>query len=198
VPRAGLSRDAVVDLAVRIVDDAPHGLESLTLAAVAESAGVAVPSLYKHVAGLPDLRGAVSLVAVRELGRRMATAAVGVAGADALRALGTAVRAFAHEHPGLYRATQLGARPGIPDELVQAAADGVEVIAAALRGFGLPLEREVDAVRTVRSAIHGFVLLEAEGGFGMPDDVDQSFAALLDVVSGGVARMAAASRPGAD
>jgi Tetracyclin repressor-like, C-terminal domain len=42
VPRAGLSPDAVVDLAVGHVDD--HGAAALTLAAVAARAGVAVRS----------------------------------------------------------------------------------------------------------------------------------------------------------
>ena len=55
-----------------------------------------------------------------------------------------------------------------------------------LRGFGLPDDRTVDAIRTARSALHGFVVLEAGGGFGMPDSVDRSFEALLDTVVAGI------------
>jgi hypothetical protein len=43
-----------------------------------------------------------------------------------------------------------------------------------------------------RSAIHGFVALEAGGGFGMPDDVDRSFEALLDMLVAGVRALARA------
>jgi len=191
VPRAGLSRDAVVDLAVELVDS--DGWAALTLAAVAGRAGVAVPSLYKHVDSLAALRSAVALVAVREATRLTVAATVGRSGDEALRALGHAIRGFARQHPGLYAATQIAPDPDAPGglELAQAAADTVEVIGAVLRGFGLPAERTVDAVRTTRSAVHGFVTLENGGGFGMPDDVDRSFEVLLDVVCAGLDRMGA-------
>jgi AcrR family transcriptional regulator len=191
VPRAGLSREAVVDLAVELVDS--EGLPALTLVAVAGRAGVAVPSLYKHVESLAALRSAVSLVAVRELSRRSAAATVGLAGDDALRGLGREIRAFASEHPGLYAATQVAPTSASDDlALAQAAADTVAIAAAVLRGFGLPDDRAVDAIRATRSAIHGFVALEAGGGFGMPDDVDRSFEALLDMLAAGVRSLARA------
>ena len=74
----------------------------------------------------------------------------------------------------------------------QSAADAVALMGAVLRGFGLPDDRTVDAVRTARSALHGFVMLEAGGGFGMPDSVDRSFEALLDTVVAGVRALARA------
>jgi AcrR family transcriptional regulator len=189
VPRAGLSREAVVDLAVELVDS--EGYAGLTLAAVAGRAGVAVPSLYKHVGSLAELRSAVALVAGRELVRVCSAATVGLAGEDALRALGHAIRDFAREHPGLYAATQVA--PSQDDvELLAAASDAVGVVAGVLRGFGLPPARSVDAIRSARAAIHGFVTLEAGGGFGMPDDVDRSFAAMLDVLAHGIHALARA------
>jgi len=45
----------------------------------------------------------------------------------------------------------------------------------------------VHAVRTVRSAVHGFVMLELAGGFGLPEDVDASFAHLVRVLEAGLA-----------
>ena len=51
-PRAGLSADRVTALALEIVDR--DGPDALTLARVAESAGVATPSLYKHIGGLAE------------------------------------------------------------------------------------------------------------------------------------------------
>ncbi|KGM16595.1 hypothetical protein N867_18195, partial [Actinotalea fermentans ATCC 43279 = JCM 9966 = DSM 3133] len=79
MPRAGLNRAAVVDLAQAVADEAgPGGFDGLTLAAVAARAGVAVPSLYKHVDGLVDLR--------RELAWRAATEfAEALAGSVAVR-----------------------------------------------------------------------------------------------------------------
>ena len=196
MPRAGLSREAVTDLAVELVDSTPDGFTTLTLAAVAARAGVAVPSLYKHVGSLADLRRSVALVGLNELLRRSSAATVGRAREDALRALGREIRAFAAEHPGLYAATQIA--PELDDELndpaslalAQTAAELVGLVGAVLRGFGLPDSRTVDAVRATRASIHGFVELEAHGGFGMPDDVDRSFESLLDMLVAGVEALA--------
>jgi AcrR family transcriptional regulator len=196
VPRAGLSREAVTALAVELVDSAPDGWHDLTLAAVAARAGVAVPSLYKHVGSLGELRRSVTLVAVTELGRRSVAATVGRSGADAVRALGHAIRTFAHERPGLYAASQAAVPTHLDDpvsaELDRATGDVVGFAMSVLQGFEIPEGGIVDATRTLRAAIHGFVALEAAGGFGMPDDVDRSFDALLEVL---VVGLGALSQP---
>ena len=40
----------------------------------------------------------------------------------------------------------------------------------------------VDATRTLRASLHGFVALEASDGFGLPQDVDRSFDRLVDAL----------------
>ena len=195
--RAGLSREAVTALALRVVDDGgTHGFAELSLAKVAAAAGVATPSLYKHVGSLADLRRAVALVAIDDLTRATAAATIGRSGPDALSALAGAVRDFAREHPGRYAAVQLspdlGAAPDDPVSL--ASARTVAVIVAVLRGFELPQDRTIDAIRAVRSAIHGFVSLELMGGFGLPDDVDHSFEVLVGLLVAGIEDLAGPSR----
>ena len=69
------------------------------------------------------------------------------------------------------------------------------MIVAVLRGFDLPEERAVDAIRAVRSAIHGFVSLELMGGFGLPDDVDHSFEVLVRLLVAGIADLADLPEP---
>jgi AcrR family transcriptional regulator len=193
VPRAGLTRSAVTDVALDLVDaGGPAGFDTLTLAAVAAKAGVAVPSLYKHVGSLADLRRLVATESVTELTRVLAAATIGRAGAEALRAAADAVRGFAHAHPGRYAASQVAADPADPDdaELGARGAETVAVLAGALRGFDLPAELTTDAIRVLRSGIHGFVVLELGGGFGLPDDLDRSFALLVDAIIVGIARLA--------
>ncbi|WP_432505588.1 TetR/AcrR family transcriptional regulator [Kineococcus arenarius] len=190
MPRAGLSRSAVVALAVELAQGSWNGPSELSLSAVAARAGVSTPSLYKHVASLAELRAGVALVAVRELTGACTAATVGRSGEDALRALAGAVRGFARDRPGLYAAVQFDAAAGTTPELAAAAAALVALFSAVLRGFGLPEERSVDAVRTVRAAVHGFVVLEAQGGFQLPDDVGRSLDTLLDVLAAGLRSLA--------
>ncbi|GAB2468239.1 TetR/AcrR family transcriptional regulator [Promicromonospora xylanilytica] len=195
MPRAGLSPDAVVRLALEVVDaGGPSGFDDLTLAKVAAKAGVAAPSLYKHVGSLADLRREVSVVAVRELTAAGTSATVGRAGADALHALADAWRRYAHAHPGRYAATQIGADPDDPAAAPhrEAGEESVRTVVSVLHGFGLPEQRVIDAVRAVRAGVHGFVTLELGAGFRMREDVDQSFGVLLDMLVAGVAALATA------
>ncbi len=199
MPRAGLTRAAVTAVALDVVDEGGvTGLDRLTLAAVASRAGVAVPSLYKHVASLDDLRRLVATDCVAELTRVLAQATIGRSGPDAIHAAADAVRAYAHRHPGRYAATQVA--PDLASdadaELAARAEETIAVLAAALRGFGLPDDDTVDAIRMLRSALHGFITLELGGGFGLPDDLDRSFRLLIDGIVAGIAALAAAGNGG--
>ncbi len=44
-----------------------------------------------------------------------------------------------------------------------------------LAGFGLADADAIDAIRGIRSALHGFVTLESAGSFAMPYDIDRSY-----------------------
>lgn len=187
MPRAGLSRDAVIAIAVELVDADPSA--PLTLAAVAGRAGVAVPSLYKHIRSLDELRDGVAAVAVTSLADAVEPAVAGLAGEQALRAAAGAIREFARSHPGLYAAGQPAPGRQASPELEVAAARAVGDIAGVVAQAGVPAARTVDAVRILRSAVHGFVQLESAGGFGLPDDVDASFERLLTVLWAGFATL---------
>ena len=183
MPRAGLSTAAVVAAAADIAD--AEGLDRLTLARVAAAAGVRTPSLYNHVESLDDVRRRVALLALRDLADALRDAAVGRAGDDALVAMADAYRAYARRHPGRYAATQRAPAEG--DEAMRAAATGaVDVVLAILRGYGLEGDDAIHAARAVRSALHGFVALEAGGGFGIPVDLDESYARMVRALARGL------------
>lgn len=176
MPRAGLNRERVVAEAARLADAV--GYQRLTLAGVAERCGVRLPSLYKHVEGIEDLRRLLAARAVRELADELGRSAMGRSEGDALRAMAGAYRDYGRRHPGRYAATLRAPDP--EDEALQTAAGSVlEVVFAILAGYGVTGDDAVDATRAVRSALHGFVALEAAGGFGLPHDVDRSFARLV-------------------
>ncbi|WP_040685123.1 TetR/AcrR family transcriptional regulator [Nocardiopsis halotolerans] len=176
MPRAGLTPALVAEEAARLSDE--EGFDSLSLAAVAKRLGVATPSLYKHVDGLTGLRGEVALLGTNGIGEAVQRAAVGRSGTDALHAAADAYRRYAHTHPGRYVALQQLPRwVGPAPEL---STDPVEALAAVLRGFGIAEEQMVHAIRALRSALHGFVDLETRGGFGLPEDVDESYALLVE------------------
>jgi AcrR family transcriptional regulator len=176
VPRAGLTPDRVVSEAERLADEV--GLARLTLATLAGRLGVRQPSLYKHVDGLDGLRRSIAVRAKDELAGTLARAAVGRSRGDAIVALAGAYRRWALQHPGRYAAAQRA--PAVGDTEDQAASDAVVcVVTDVLAGFDLRDDDAIDATRALRSALHGFVTLEADGGFGLPADIGRSFDRLV-------------------
>jgi AcrR family transcriptional regulator len=176
VPRAGLTETRVIEEAERILDEV--GLTSLTLAALAKRLKVRQPSLYKHIAGMDGLQRSIALRAKNELAGVLGRAAVGRARGDAIVSMSHAYRAWALEHPGRYATTQRAPVPGdVEDET--ATANVVRIAFDVMAGYELRDDDAVDAIRALRSALHGFVLLEAGNGFGMPVDVDRSFDRLV-------------------
>lgn len=171
MPRAGVTQERVVETAIRLADEG--GPAAVTLAAVAAALGVRAPSLYKHVGGLPALRRLVAVRAKHELAAVLAQAAVGRSRGEALRALARAYREWAKRRPGLYAAAQAAPAPGdTEDEAASAAA--VEVVFDALRGYVVADDVLVDATRTLRAGLHGFVALDAAGGYALDRPVDAS------------------------
>lgn len=174
--RAGLTPAIVVEQASQLADEV--GLERVTLAAVAARLGVALPSLYKHIRGLEALLQQVSATATAQLAGLLADAAAGRSGTAALVSIADAYRSYARQHPGRSAAAQRVPDPTDPQH-VAAGERVVGVLFAVLRGYGLDGDDLVDATRSVRAALYGFVALEHSGGFGMPRDVDRTFARLI-------------------
>ena len=192
MPRAGLSRTAVVEAAGTLADEG--GLENLSLADLAGRLGIRKPSLYNHVAGIGDLRRELALAGLRELGRSLSRAAAGKAGEEGLFALAEAFRAFVKQRPGLYEATVRSYRLSAPDnaELAAAEEEAMEPVLAVLASCGIRNGDEaIHAARGLRSVAHGFATLEGAGGFGMSQDPDESFRRLVHAFADGLLRSGA-------
>lgn len=179
VPRARLTLAIVVAEGAAVADEV--GFAQLTLAAVAQRAGVAAPSLYKHVRGLDHLQGLLAAQALHELTDAVSRATVGRSRGDALRALADAHWRYAHQHPGRYAAMSRAPSAGEP-ELGPAAADLRAVIHAVLDGYGISGGDVVDAIRLLRAFLHGYVALHAAGAFGTSRDVRRGFDRSVDAL----------------
>lgn len=172
MPRAGLSQGSVIADAARLLDElGPNGL---TLAAVADSLGVRIPSLYKHVDGMPALQRGITVAAKRGFADSLSKVAIGKSREDAMTAIAYAYRDWALAHPGQYPLVVRGPVAGdAEDEQVSAAL--VALIFSVLAGYDLRADDAVDATRFARAALHGFVSLETSSGYEMPVDVARSF-----------------------
>ncbi|MEU7753904.1 WHG domain-containing protein [Micromonospora sp. NPDC049101] len=179
MPRQGLTSARVSAAAAELADAV--GLSRLTVAAVARHFGVSDAALYVHVRSRDALIEHVAVRAAAAFADQLALAVAGRAGHQALVAFADAWRAFALAHPGQYAATQLP----LPPEVGTRSAGHLRLIElsyAMLRGYGLDEPALTDAMRFVRSTLHGFASLENVDGFGHPRGVDASWHSILDAV----------------
>ena len=185
--RQNLDRERVIATAAAIAD--ADGLDRLTLTAVAGALNVRQPALYRHIGGYDDLLRSLSLRGREILAQRLADAAVGFSGDDAVAALGHAWREMVRRHPGIYAATDR--YPCAGDAELEAAVERVlAVLGQALRSFDLSDEDRVHATRTLRSAFHGFSHLESGDGHPLPHDPEDTFNHLVELLCAGVKRLA--------
>ena len=184
MPRAGLSPDAVVDHALALIDD--EGPEALTLAGVAARAGVATPSLYKHVpGGLAALRRLIAIRVTEDLADRLDRETAGLGGDRAVTALLRGYHGYATEHPRRYAALPQ-AQAAADDELMQAGSRLVRTILAVLHDYGIEDSEAIHAARTVRAVSHGFASLTIAGAFQLREDLAVTQDRLIAVLTNGL------------
>lgn len=175
--RAGLSPERLTLAGAELADEA--GFDQVTLSALARRFDVKVASLYSHLKNSHELKTRIALFALEELADQVADAVAGRAGKDALTAFANAYRDYARAHPGRYDAARFRLDPQ-----TAAASAGVrhaQMTRAILRGYDLAEPDQTHAVRMLGSVFHGYVSLEAAGGFSHTDVAPQeSWAWTLD------------------
>ncbi len=176
MPRAGVTTEAVIDAASDIADR--DGIGAVTLARLAERFGIKPPSLYKHVDSVDAVNRALAVRGMREVGERLQRATVGKSGDEALFALAHAYWQFARDKPGLYAASLRAAKPGENDVAVAGEAV-LGTVLSVLNGYRIKGDDALHATRGLRAIMHGFVSLDAAGGFRMKLDLAESFDRLL-------------------
>ncbi len=183
VKRRSLSPELVLDTAATLADE--EGLDSVTLTHVAKKLGTSQPALYRHIDSYDELIRALGLRGREVLADRLIESAVGLAGDDAIEAMGRAWRGVVADHPGLYAATDR--YPCAGDAELEAAVNRVvEVLSLSLSTYDLTDDERVDAARALRSAFHGFAHLENGDGHPLDQDLDESFTQLIELLCRGI------------
>ena len=174
--RRSLDRATVVREAAVLADR--DGYNALTLSVLAAHLGVKPPSLYNHVDSLDALRRALQLEALELFTTRSGDAAMGHAGSEALERMAMSLFSLARDRPGVWASMQRAPSPG-DTEILEAARKAMKPFEAVLQPIGLSASDSIHLLRSLRALVQGFASLEAMGGFGLPESVEESFGIAL-------------------
>ena len=156
-----LSRDVIVNAALTFLDR--EGWDALTINALANQLGTKGPSLYNHVDSLEDLRRTVRMRVIDDILHMLSTVAAGRTRDDAVMAMASAYRSYAHHHPGRYSAFTRMPLGGDDPEFTTASHAAAAPVIEVLASYGLDGEAAFFAALEFWAALHGFVLLEMTG-----------------------------------
>jgi AcrR family transcriptional regulator len=180
-----LSRDSIVNAALTFLDR--EGWDALTINALATQLGTKGPSLYNHVNSLEDLRRTVRMRVVGDIIDMLNNVAQGRTRDDAVIAMASAYRSYAHHHPGRYSAFTRMPLGGDDPEFTGATRAAAEPVISVLQSYGLEGESAFYAALEFWSAMHGFVLLEMTGAMN-GIDADAVFTDMVLRLAAGMER----------
>ena len=164
--KKGLTRDLIIDTALRLVEE--RGPMGLSMRELADALDVKAASLDNHLAGMDDLMGQVGLRAAEMRSRAQLGAITGKTRKEALFALADAYHDFAMAHENLDKVI-MGLQKHQHPVLLQAGEQTVKPILQVLDGYGLSDDEKIHWQRVLRAAMHGFCVHEHIGGFSHVD-----------------------------
>jgi AcrR family transcriptional regulator len=181
--RQRLNRNIVIDRAAVIAD--AEGIDAVTLSRIASDAGVKQPALYRHVSGIEELWMLLSLRARDLLVAELTDALTNKSREQAVLAVAHAWRTFVQQHPGLYSATDRV--PSVGDADIELSlARVVTVLTSALNDYQITDDQRAHCARSLRSALHGFSVLEKDNGHPEPYALDSSLQQLVELFCRGI------------
>lgn len=188
--RQRLNRSIVIDMAATIADT--EGIDAVSLQRIANDAGVKQPALYRHVSGIEELWKLLAIRARQLLAARLHEANQGVSRNQAVSAMATTWRRFVQQHPGLYSATDRVPSVGDP-EIEESLRNVIHALVQSLSDYSLSESQRGQCARSLRSALHGFCVLEKDHGHPEPYAIDAGLDNLVHLFCRGVENMESAT-----
>ncbi|TGL40882.1 TetR/AcrR family transcriptional regulator [Leptospira perdikensis] len=176
-----ITREFVLDAAWDLIMEV--GFEEFRLSGLAENLGIRTPSLYNHIQDLEDVRREIKRKSLQVLGDKLSLKLKNVnQGNERILDFLNAYRSFAKSHPHVYPLTIESAEF---DPELKPLGDRILSICMEVFRFQTLDEIAVHRIRILRSLLHGFIVLEAVGGFGRKESVEESFKKITESLESG-------------
>lgn len=154
----------------------------------ADLSGEIQAMLAEKIDTIPEMRRFLAIKGCRELRQRLEAAAKGKAGEEALRAVAFAMRAYAHDRPGLSAATFRNPIVDSP-EWRREGEELERYVLGILADVGLTGRPAIHALRMLRALVRGFVFHETAFSFLEPLDYDETYGVAVDVYIHGLSAL---------
>lgn len=163
-------------------------MDALGISSVARALGIRPASMYNHVASGSALERAVATEGTQRIITALEAAVRRVVDPrEQLRRVAHGTRDWALANADLYRLMARIEPDHGPTDMPPMMRDLVDLFERPLAQLGVPEDERIHGIRSLRSFVHGFVLLETSGQFKLAEDVDESFRHGVETFVRGVA-----------
>lgn len=177
--RKKITKELITDAALELLDQ--KGIEEVTIKNIAMQLGIKPPSLYNHIANLEDLLDIAAQRSMRNLYDKLVVTSIGLEKKEALWAIAQEYKNFAKTWPGQYQLVQK-VKLWKNDETKELSEQIIEIFSKILQKYALSEDDTIHFIRTLRSYLHGFALLEMDDAFGLPQELEKSFSIGLNII----------------
>ncbi len=174
-PGPSLGRKDVVAAALHVVNT--EGASALGINRVARELGIKPPSIYNHIKNGDELRTQVAIAGWDRLYAQIRPEwDAAETSPQKVKALFEQYRTFALSKPALYEVMSQVALPSDDPEFREVARRILSLFGGLFEDrTGTPTNVRVHTLRTIRSVIHGFILLESNDQFDPAFESDASY-----------------------
>lgn len=183
MPRTGLSKEEIIQKAAQLANE--KGLSYVTVTTLSNYLGIKKPSLYNHMKTIDDVVKSIMIYGWRYVSEDIPAGITGENPKENLKNYAKAVYRFAMDNPGIFEA-MLWYNKYESKELLAATEGLYQFFFEQTERLGIERILANHFLRTYRSFLEGFILLEIHHSFGNPISVSESFEISLDVLLKGM------------
>lgn len=176
-----LTRNDVVQAALYCLE--LEGEKSLGVNRVARELNIKPPSIYNHIQNNDELRIAVAIEGWKKLYNTLVLADLfNKDKKDSITLLLNTFRNFAHNNKNLYMVISTTFIDQNRADFLEVSKPFFELFNKLLSNFNIPKKEQIHVLRWLRSMSHGFIILELQKQFELPENVNQSYEFLIKTV----------------
>lgn len=183
MPRTGLSKDDITEVAVKLANE--NGLSYLSITTLAEALGIKKPSLYNHMKSIDDVLRDIMIYGWKKVSYELTADITGKDPRENLRIYATRIYEYSIANPGVFEAMLWYNKYSDP-ELLDATEGLYNFFFAQTDSLFITREIANHLLRTYRAFLEGFIMLEIHNAFGNPISIQDSFRISLEVLLKGM------------
>lgn len=162
MPRKGLTKEAIVDAAIELIEE--KGNRAFSLNELARRLKIKPASMYNHMENMEELTGEVGYRIAGMIKQAELSAIADKRGDKALFALCDAYRTFAQKHMDLYKVI-MGMQKDKNACTQAACGEMIDPLLRVLSDYAISEPERMHWQRILRAMMHGFITHEYAGGF---------------------------------